>query len=1466
MKFSKVVLQIVITVSFIFPVFAQDEEPSENKLERAQRHIPGVERIELDAKSGRVLQLRGSMSAGLNLQSKNAVEAFLSDRSMAFGLDRQYHEFKVVRQNRDEQGMGHAKLQHLYKGVEVFGSELLLHGRSGVLTSINGEVVEELDLDVTPSISAARALEIALEHSEGTLFRWQVAAQEALIKQIFNDPDRTWKPTPKLVVAAKDGNFSGDDFRLAYEMIVPIEQPVSQNLRYFVDASTGGILAKWSRTPDADVTGTGTGLYSGPLNFQVNSSGSIFELRDINRNVWTYDGQSGTVLPGVLFTDSNNIWDSANQAAGVEAHWGASHTYDYLVNVLGRNSIDDNGMNMIQTVHYDNNWNNAQWIGTQARFGDGDGVAFDPLVEIDIVAHEFGHGVTDFTSNLVYQGESGALNEAYSDMLGAQVEFFGDPGNADWFIGENSRTPGTPGDALRYMFDPNLGNDPDTYQGTFWASTTGPDNGGVHTNSGVANFQFYLLSVGGSGTNDNGEAYNVSALGINAASQIWYRAQRDYFGVNTQYAGARIGTVSAAGDIYGLGSNEVDQVENAWHAVGVGLPAGVTVVGNPTVYGSSTTTANRRAMPFTMPETGTIGSITMYHEGGGSGNMILGVYDGSTLPGNRLATTASTPIDGSAGWQTINLTNPIAVTGGTQIWLAWVYQTNPGIRYQSGSPGRADAGVGWSGGMPDPYGSSTQAAFIYSIYASYTTGGNQPPVANANGPYTGSTASAVNFSSAGSNDPDGTIVSYLWDFGDSNSSTSANPSHTYASAGTYNVSLTVTDNEGATGADNTTADISAPVSYASIPYATGFESGGLDQFWTTDSNTNANFVQNESWLRLDLSGEKQVAIDFWWKEYGDETHSHDGIYFSDNGGSSFAKVQDLNGQSFTNQTWTEFNLDVDALASVNGLSLSSTFVVKFQQYDNYGIATDGFAFDDINVAAGGNQAPVANANGPYTGSVGNAVSFSSAGSNDPDGTIVSYLWDFGDSNTSTSANPSHTYASAGTYNVSLTVTDNLGATGADNTTADISSAGSYTTIPYSTGFESGSLDQFWTTQSSNGFGRIQVTSANSPRTGSFHLTMDSNTNANFVQNESWLRLDLSGEPQVDLGFWWKEFGDETHAQDGVYFSDDGGGSFVKVQDLNGGSFTNHTWNEFNLDLDALAGASGLSLSSTFVVKFQQYDNYGIASDGFAFDDINVVVGGTSPANVGNTTVFTSTSTAANRRAMPFTMPETGTINSVTMYHEAGSGSMILAVYDGASLPGNLLAVTPSTAVSGSAGWQTINLTSPVNVSSGTQIWLAWVYQTNPGIRYQTGSPGRADAGVGWPGMPDPYGSSTQANFLYSVYATYTPSTLAKSSASENQFVQIPEQFALHNVYPNPFNPETTISFDLPTDELVDLRIYNSLGQLVRTLLRAKDHPAGSFTYRWDGRSDQGFIVPSGAYFIRINAGRNIAVRKAMMIK
>jgi PKD repeat protein len=363
------------------------------------------------------------------------------------------------------------------------------------------------------------------------------------------------------------------------------------------------------------------------------------------------------------------------------------------------------------------------------------------------------------------------------------------------------------------------------------------------------------------------------------------------------------------------------------------------------------------------------------------------------------------------------------------------------------------------------------------VDAAAAVGGStgSPPVANFTGtPTVGNVPLTVNFSDASSGSP----ASWSWTFGDGGTSSSQNPSHTYNAAGTYTVSLTATN---AYGSDSETKTNYITVSepgggdYATLPYSTGFESGALDEFWTTettyegriqvstsyaphsgsyqllmdDSVSGGNYSQTEAWLHLDLTGMVQVDLDYWWKEFGDETHSQDGVYFSSNGGSSFVKVQNLNGASYTNQTWQHFTLDVDALCAANGLSLSSTFVVKFQQYDNYPMTSDGFAFDDISVTGvGAGDPPIAAFSGtPTAGDAPLTVVFTDASTQNP----TAWSWTFGDGGTSSSQNPSHTYTVAGTYTVSLTASNVYGSDTETKTayiTVTNPAGGSWVTITY----------------------------------------------------------------------------------------------------------------------------------------------------------------------------------------------------------------------------------------------------------------------------------------------------------------------------------------------------------------------------------------------------------------------------------
>ena len=218
-----------------------------------------------------------------------------------------------------------------------------------------------------------------------------------------------------------------------------------------------------------------------------------------NNRLRTNDGRNRTRLPGSLATDSNDVWDtpgssSPGQPALVDAQFYANVTDNYYQNVQGFNWTSHYSQGIRSTAHYSSRYNNAFWNGSQMVYGDGDGVNFQEFSgDLDVVCHELSHGVTEATSNLNYQNESGALNEAFSDIMGTNCEFYYGTGN--WTIGEDIDLQGN---GIRDMSDPNADGDPSYYADRYTGTS---DNGGVHTNSGIANHWYYLLVNGGQNAN-----------------------------------------------------------------------------------------------------------------------------------------------------------------------------------------------------------------------------------------------------------------------------------------------------------------------------------------------------------------------------------------------------------------------------------------------------------------------------------------------------------------------------------------------------------------------------------------------------------------------------------------------------------------------------------------------------------------------------------------------------------------------------------------------------------------------------------------------------------------------------------------------------------------------------------------------------------------------------------------------------
>ncbi|MDQ4007085.1 MAG: M4 family metallopeptidase [Actinomycetota bacterium] len=362
--------------------------------------------------------------------------------------------------------------------------------------------------------------------------------------------------------------------RLFYEVesIRAAHRPVR-----WVDAATGKIR----RSFDAVAHGEGIGVQGDEKSVETSANpDGGYVLATADGRQATYDAENRAGSRGTLMTDENDVWDftrhnysSPDQRPGVDAHFYAGLVDQFYADTFGRDSIDDEGMQIVSTVHYDRGYCNAFWNGVQMTYGDGDGRTCLPLSGgLDVVGHELTHGVTDFTSDLIYEGESGALNEAISDMMGNTIEYYAeaqpgdpDPGAPDFRIGEDVIVD-TAG--FRNMGDPQEFGDPDHYSERYTGTA---DNGGVHINSGIANHAYYLAVNGGRnagcGSSPSGHSHQtdcdvtVSPVGLDRAQHVFH----DGFTSLPEFANmcdARNATTAVAGEDRG-------SISTAWAAVGV---------------------------------------------------------------------------------------------------------------------------------------------------------------------------------------------------------------------------------------------------------------------------------------------------------------------------------------------------------------------------------------------------------------------------------------------------------------------------------------------------------------------------------------------------------------------------------------------------------------------------------------------------------------------------------------------------------------------------------------------------------------------------------------------------------------------------------------------------------------------------------------------------------------------------------
>ena len=435
----------------------------------------------------------------------------------------------------DETG-AHVRVGQSIGGIPVFEGEAIVHmGADGLFDSITDKTLRDVKLDLAPAIAERDAVSLAVIAMGG----------HNLL---------AGKPAADLQILRRDG-VDHLTYRVQLEMRNAHDEPMMPVV--FVDAHTNKIV--WS-----------------------------YDNLETAQNRATYTAKNRTTLPGALLRSEGQ--GPTTDAVANQAHDNAGYVWSYYSSRHARDSFDGAGAQIRSSVHYSRNYVNAFWNGTQMVYGDGDGVQSGPLTVLDVVGHEITHAVTERSSGLTYANESGALNEAMSDIFGAAIEAYRDGAVSanTWKVGEECWTPATAGDSLRQMDDPARYGDYD-YWPTRYTGTS--DNGGVHWNSGIANLAFSLAVKGGSHPRGK-TTVAVPALSTDAVTSIqmgaaiFYRANTQCMTAGSNFADASGCTQAAANALYGAAA--ASSLAAAWAAVGVPNPPTYTVIDTRTALSAAT--------------------------------------------------------------------------------------------------------------------------------------------------------------------------------------------------------------------------------------------------------------------------------------------------------------------------------------------------------------------------------------------------------------------------------------------------------------------------------------------------------------------------------------------------------------------------------------------------------------------------------------------------------------------------------------------------------------------------------------------------------------------------------------------------------------------------------------------------------------------------------------------------------------
>lgn len=553
-RLTSLILGVVLTCSISLPVFAEDIDTRNDigKLKTIEdlKELNGkkenLKTKNLKTENGQVF-LSGELSEK-KVPSEAAAREFLEKNKETFGITNTSKELRVIETKKDDLGNTFIKFAQVIDEIPVEDSFInICFDNSGVISSANGKIEDNKSITElgTKNISESEAVNIAKNQ-----FDYKELEKEPKIERLILNKD--------------DKNYE------VYKVNIYFIEPTRGNYDVFVEVNSGKVVNIENNIRyDGLATGTGVDVLGAKKDLNLYLKSGVYLMNDQSRpstsGIYTYDMNNGTST-GILVKNSTNYFGEEGHKASVSAHYNAGKVIDFYKNIFGRNSLDDNGMEINSFTHYGYKYNNAFWDGYEMVYGDGDGEKFTYLSgDLDVVGHEMTHGIIEHTAELQYHNQPGALNESIADVFGVLISTYNKYNvanggvwkfnSSDWVIGDDIYTPNISGDALRSLSNPTL-YDQTAHMNNYryYPDTEMGDWGGVHINSGIPNKAAYNLA---------------SSIGMKKTAEIYYRALENYIMPNTDFNQVRNCLTKAAIDLYGENSSEITAIATAFDAVGI---------------------------------------------------------------------------------------------------------------------------------------------------------------------------------------------------------------------------------------------------------------------------------------------------------------------------------------------------------------------------------------------------------------------------------------------------------------------------------------------------------------------------------------------------------------------------------------------------------------------------------------------------------------------------------------------------------------------------------------------------------------------------------------------------------------------------------------------------------------------------------------------------------------------------------